>query len=50
MKEASPVPSFHDGEAGDTSSVEQDVVDEVELLEEVLLQMATLSKMPFKLT
>ena len=47
LKRASPTPSSHANEAGDTGDVVCDLRDKVALLEEALSQMGSSSKMPF---
>ena len=49
-KGASPTPSSHIGEAGDTGDAVHKLGDDVALLEEELSQMGTPSKMPFRFT
>ena len=49
QKGSSSTPSSHDGEAGDTGDMVQDLMEEVASLEKVLSQMSASSKMPLKL-
>ena len=48
QKRASPTPSSHRGEAGDTGDVVQDLRNDVDLLEERMLQKGASSRMPFR--
>ena len=50
QKGASPTPSSHGGEVGDTGNTAPDQKEEVASLEESLSQMGASSKMPFHFT